>query len=275
MRATEIEDCIVVGAGPAGLAMSEALAERGISHQVLERGQVGHSWRTQRWAGLRLNSPSWLNRSLHGEGDDYPTAGWAVQRMAEIAHRLPVETGVPVLQLSRVHNGFLLLTPEGRHRARTVVVATGDANVPKVPRLAAELPARLIQLHSAYYASPDELPPGAVLLIGSGQSGAQIADELLDAGREVIIATSPVGRVPLWRRGHDAVRILIDVGFFDMPTADLPDPAMVRDPQPLLAPRRNLSLGRLERKGAVLAGRLVGVQGETVTFAGSARSGRA
>ena len=95
MTTPEPNDCIVVGAGPAGLAMSEALTDRGISHRVLERGKVGHSWRTQRWAGLRLNSPGWLNRSLHGTGEDYPMAGWAVQRMADIAHQLPVETGVP------------------------------------------------------------------------------------------------------------------------------------------------------------------------------------
>jgi putative flavoprotein involved in K+ transport len=174
--------------------------------------------------------------------------------------------------LSRVDDGFLLVTPDGRHRARTVVVATGDANEPKVPPLAAELPSQLIQLHSAYYFSPDDLPPGAVLVVGGGQSGAQITEELLDAGRKVIMATSPVGRVPLWRRGHDAVRILIDIGFFDMPTADLSDPAMAKAPQPLLAPGYNLSLGRLERKGAVLTGRLVGVQGQTVTFAGNARA---
>jgi putative flavoprotein involved in K+ transport len=146
MNTPDVSECIVVGAGPAGLAMSEALAERAISHRVLERGQIGNSWRTQRWAGLRLNSPGWLNRALHGDGDDFPTAGWAVERMAEMAHRLPVETGVPVLQLSRADDGFDLTTPGGRRRARTVVVATGDANVPKVPQLAAELPSRLIQL---------------------------------------------------------------------------------------------------------------------------------
>jgi putative flavoprotein involved in K+ transport len=263
-------DCVVVGAGPAGLAMSEALTARGVRHQVLERGEVGNSWRTQRWAGLLLNSPGWLNTSLHTEDepDRYLPVSEMVERLDAIAATCPVRTRTPVLHLTRSPAGFAVLTPSRLVLARSVVVASGDANVPTVPAMAARFPSRIRQLHSAQYRSPADLAEGGVLVVGSGQSGAQIAEELRAAGRPVVLATSPAGRVPLRRRGADAVAVLVAAGFFAARTETVP-PVARTGPQPLLAPGHDLSLGRLAVAGVALRGRLVGVTGETVHFDGS------
>ena len=130
---------------------------------------------------------------------------------------------------------------------------------------------RVTQLHSAGYRTPSELPDGVVLVVGSGQSGCQISEDLLEGGRRVLLATSPVGRVPVRHRGHDTVELLHAVGFFDHTPADLPDPAMMRAHQPILAPGgRALSLQALARAGATLAGRLVAVDDRQARFDGSA-----
>jgi putative flavoprotein involved in K+ transport len=263
-------DNVVVGAGPAGLAMSEALTAAGVRHVVLERGEVANSWRTQRWSHLRLNSPNWLNRSLPTEDDPdgYLTATEAVERLDTIATRCPVRVRTPVLHLSRYGSGFALRTPSEVLAARSVVVATGDANVPAIPPLAARFPTRIRQLHSAHYRRPEDLADGGVLVVGSGQSGAQIAEELRSAGRTVVLATSPVGRLPLRRRGADAVAALVAAGFFAVRSEDV-SPAARTGPQPLLAPGHDLSLGRLAAAGVALRGRLVEVHGETAVFDGS------
>lgn len=142
--------------------MSEALLARGVHYVVLERGEVADNWRTQRWSSLRLNSPGWLNRSLHTEGepDRYRTAAEVAQRLDEIAVACPVRTRTPVLHLTRSPTGFVLLTPSERIRARTVVVASGDTNVAAVPHLAAKIPVRIHQLHSAHYRRPNDLCRG-------------------------------------------------------------------------------------------------------------------
>jgi putative flavoprotein involved in K+ transport len=247
--------------------MGEALTARDVRHVVLERGEVGSSWRTQRWSGLRLNSPNWLNRSLPTEDDPdgYLPVTEVVERLNTIAARCPVRTRTPVLHLARSETGFKLRIPSALLSASSVVVATGDANMPAIPPLAARIPARIRQLHSAHYRRPEDLADGGVLLVGSGQSGAQIAEELRDAGRTVVLATSPVGRVPLRRRGLDAVAVLDAVGFFAARTEDVP-PAARTGPQPLLAPGHDLSLGRLAASGVALRGRLVDVQGDTAMF---------
>ena len=263
-----MNDCVVVGAGPAGLAASAALTVRGIQHLVLERGRAGHTWRTQRWDGLHLNNPGWMNPML---GDQPPhtylTAAEVVERLEKLAACAPVREHTAVTALSPDGAGWVLHTTDGPLRTRTVIVATGGENVPRTPAVARRLPARIAQLHSADYRRPGQLPPGAVLVVGSAQSGYQIAEELLHAGRRVILATSRVGRAPARHRGRDTLELLVESGFFDQGPDDLPDPSVMHAPQPLLAPGgRSASLQTLARAGATLTGRLVAVDGHELRF---------
>ena len=134
-------DCVVVGAGPAGLAASAALADRGVDHTVLERGRVGESWRAQRWDSFRLNTPGWMNEMLGEQArDHYATGAEVIERLENLAARCPVREGVRVSRLAPDDDGFELQATDGEVRARTVVVATGDQNVPRVPALAGGFP---------------------------------------------------------------------------------------------------------------------------------------
>jgi putative flavoprotein involved in K+ transport len=264
-------DTVVVGGGPAGLAASAALGGLGVEHVVLERGRAGETWRTQRWDSFRLNTPGWMNTMLGGQARNaHATGQEVVRRLEELAAGGPVREGVPVARLAPAGDRWAVATGDGELLARTVVVATGGEMVPKVPQLAGELPDRILQLHTAGYRGPGQLPDGAVLVVGSAQSGCQIADELLAAGRRVVLATSPVGRVPFRHRGRNMLEWLIEAGFMDQRPGDVPDPAMLRAPQPILAPGRGMSLPGLARAGATLVGRPVAVDGERVAFDASA-----
>ena len=261
-------DCAVVGAGPAGLAASAALAARGVEHLVLERGRAGESWRSQRWGSFRLNTPGWMNQVLGPQPRDANLAGpEVVGRLGRLAAASPVRERVGVTRLAPAGDGYALGTDAGELRARTVVVATGDQNRPRRPALADAFPDRLAQVHTAGYRDPGQLPDGAVLVVGSAQSGCQIAEDLLiSGGRRVLLATSPVGRVPFHHRGRETVEWLIEAGFMDQRPRDLPDPSVMRAPQPVQAPGRGLSLPALAQAGVTLAGRPVAVDGERVAF---------
>jgi putative flavoprotein involved in K+ transport len=264
-------DCAVIGAGAAGLATSVALAARGIDHVVLERDRVAATWQDQRWDSFRLNTAGWMNPML-GDQQRYAYAPGreVVERLERIAAGCPVREGVRVERLAPAGAGWALATDDGELRARTVVVATGDQNVPRVPPLAGRLPGRVAQLHAADYRSPDQLPEGLVLVVGSAQSGCQIAEDLLAGGRRVVLATSGAGRVPFRHRGRDILEWLLEAGFMDQRPRDLPDPSAMRAPMPIIAPGHGLSLPGLARAGATLAGRPVAVDGERLSFDDSA-----
>lgn len=264
-------DCVVVGAGPAGLAASTALTDRGVDHLVLERGQVGQTWRTQRWDSFQLNTPGWMNTMLGGQArDHYADRAEVVDRLDALAATCPVREETAVTGLAPAGDGFDLRTVSGDLRARAVVIATGDQNVPRVPALGGQLPADVAQCHAADYRAPDALPAGAVLVVGSGQSGCQIAEDLLAGGRRVVLATSAVGRAPGRHRGRATSDWLAELGFFDQRPQDLPDPSAVHATQPILGSGgRSLSLQALARSGATLVGRPVAVDGDRVDFDGS------
>ena len=265
-------ECVVVGAGPAGLAASRALVDRGVDHVVLERQEVGHSWRSQRWDSFRLNTPGWCNEMLGGFArDEYATAPEVVARLDALAAALPVRQHTPVTSLERAEGGYALATPAGELRSSTVVLATGDQNMPRIPAIAGRVPEQVRQLHAADYRNAADLPDGAVLVVGSAQSGCQIAEDLIAAGRGVYLATSPVSRFSWHYRGRDTIEWLVDAGFFDQRPEDLDDPAMVQARQPIVASGgRSLSLQMLARSGVTLLGRMVTIDGRTVTFDDSA-----
>jgi len=260
-------DAAVVGAGPAGLAASVALTDRGVEHLVLERDRVAGTWRAQRWDSFRLNTAGWMNAMLGGQAPDAYAGGHeVVRRLERLAAGCPVREGVRVTRLAPAGDRWVVATDDGELRARTVVVATGDQNLPRVPPLARRLPGRVTQLHAADYRSPGQLPDGAVLVVGSAQSGCQIAEDLLAGGRRVVLATSPVGRVPFHYRGRETVGWLAEAGFMDQRPRDLPDPSVMGHAMPIIAPGRGLSLPALAGAGATLTGRPAAVDGERVAF---------
>jgi putative flavoprotein involved in K+ transport len=198
-------DAIVVGAGWAGLGASYYLAEAGLRHCVLERKQIGETWRTQRWDAFGLNTPNWgsvmpCDEYDGPDPDGFMTCDEFVALLESFAarNRLPVEMNTPVCELSldEERGGYRMDTPQGSQGARTVVIASGSLNRPRHPALACVLSSRLLQVDTSDYRHPAALPAGAVLAVGSAQCGGQIAEDLAQAGRTVFLATGRVGRMP-------------------------------------------------------------------------------
>ena len=191
--ATTTIDTLVVGAGQAGVAMSEHLSKQGVPHLVLERSRIAERWRTGRWDSLVANGPAWHDRFPGLEFDDVAADGFAPkERVADYFEayarkfNAPIRTGVDVLSVVRNvgRPGFTVHTSEGVIDAKRVVAATGPFQKPVIPAIAPQDSA-LHQIHSADYRNPAQLPAGAVLVVGAGSSGVQIADELQRSGRQV------------------------------------------------------------------------------------------
>jgi putative flavoprotein involved in K+ transport len=198
-------DVVVVGAGQAGLAVSYYLRAFGVEHLVLERGRVGESWRSARWDSFTLVTPNWMTRlpgHLLAAGAEFIPRDAVVGLLERFADGLPVAEGMEAVSVTIDGHGYLVTTPGQQFSARAVVIAGGGQRIPVIPQLAARLPAELHQCDAASYRNPAGLPPGVVLVVGSRQSGAQIAGELVAAGREVLLATSRVSRVPRRCRGR-------------------------------------------------------------------------
>ena len=261
-------DTVVVGAGPAGIAVSERLAWAGHEHVVLERDRVGSTWRTQRWDGFLLNTPNWMT-GLPGHPDAFGTAGDLLADLERRAAGLPVREGVAVRGVWRERGGgYLVAAGDQVLRCRHVVAASGAQRVPRFPAAARAMASDGIEhVHVGELRRLDALPDGGVLVVGSGQSGAQVAEELLGAGRRVVLATSRVGRAPRRHRGRDVTSWWRDMGRLD-DSRDAVGEAARRGAQPLVAGGRTISLQRLARAGAELAGRLAAADGTRVRFTG-------
>lgn len=270
---TDMLDAVVVGAGWAGLAVSHALRRRGVSHTVLERGRVGETWRTQRWESFHLNTPN-IQTVLPGEtyGGADPDGAMPCEDFIALLEGyprrqgLPVETASPVLDLSRAGGPFQLTLPGRTLRSRTVVLATSTQNVPTRPAFAGDLPALPHQIDSSDYRNALGLAEGAVLVVGSGQSGGQIAEDLVRSGRRVFLATSRVGRMVRNYRGRHIMRWLADSGFLDVPRAELLRQGPIAT-RPLVGSLRTISLQSLSAEGVILLGRLTGVDERGLLFA--------
>jgi putative flavoprotein involved in K+ transport len=227
---------VVVGAGQAGLSISYCLRQAGMDHLVIERDTVAHAWRTERWNTFCLVTPNWQCR-LPGfpyPGDD--PHGFMVRD--EIVAYLeayrdlvdpPLVEGVTV---TRVRPGgpaaYQIETTAGTMTADQVVVATGGYHRPVQPALSLPFPAGVVQLQSSHYRGPDQLPEGEVLVVGSGQSGAQIAEDLHLAGRRVHLATGSAPRVARFYRGRDVTDWLDELGYYDIPVTEHPRREAVR-----------------------------------------------
>jgi putative flavoprotein involved in K+ transport len=215
-------ETLIIGGGQAGLTMSHRLKQRGLSHLVLERHRIAERWRSERWDGLRFQFPNWSVRLPdfsypRDDPDAFATAADIVAFIEAYAAFVapPIRCGVAVTALRQHGDGFVAATPDGAIAARNVVVATGPYQYPLQPDLLRD-EAGLFQLHASRYANPQQLPDGAVLVVGGGASGAQIADELARAGRRVFLAVGQHTRMPRRYRGHDLTWWFEKLRLFDM-----------------------------------------------------------
>lgn len=226
--ATETVETLIIGGGQAGLAMSAHLRDKGRSHLVLERDRIAERWRTQRWDSLVANGPAWHDRFPILGFDDTPPEVFAhkdriVAYFEEVAEKIsaPVRCGVEVTSLRRKADGsgFVAETSAGVVEAANVVAATGPFQRPLIPTVVPD-DAGIMQIHSSGYRNPGQLPEGAVLVVGAGSSGVQIADELLRAGKKVYLSVGPHDRPPIRYRGKDFCWWLGVLGMWDAKTRE-------------------------------------------------------
>ena len=273
-----ILDTVIVGAGQAGLGVSYFLQQNGNRHVVFEQGRIGESWLSGRWESFQLNTPNARNilPGLPYDGPE-PDGFWRTDELVDYFQgyvdrfQLPVQTGVRVTSVERGadQEGFIVKTKrqdqaEESIAGRAVVVASGIQRVPKFPAMRSKLPADIFQLHTSDYRNAEGLPSGAVVVVGSGQSGCQITEDLLSAGRTVYLCTSKVGRVPRRYRGRDLVEWWVDTKFWDVTYDSLQDKSISRAAQPQISGLgrygHSISLQHLAGQGAVILGRLLDIE---------------
>ncbi|WP_395703867.1 NAD(P)-binding domain-containing protein [Aquabacterium sp.] len=272
-------DVVIVGAGHCGLAMSQALTQRAVDHVVIERGEVAHAWRTERWDSLRLLTPNWLCR-LPGQAyagndpDGYMGAADVAAFITRYAERIraPLQTGTTVLRVAAAAGGYRVHTTQGDWHCRAVVLASGACRRPALPPLAAAVPTTVAQFTTLSYRRPAQLPPGGVLVVGASASGLQLAQELQRSGRPVLLACGEQVRLPRLYRGRDVQWWLLASGVLDQRVEDVDDPQRARRlPSPQLigsAERATLDLNAVQQQGVEVCGRLAGVRGTQALFSG-------
>ena len=270
-------DVAIIGAGQAGLATSWYLGEAGVDHLVLDSGRVAETWRSRRWDSFRLITPNWAiglpGTAYRGdEPDGYmPLAELIGFFEAWIASfNPPVRENTHVSSLEAGPTGFVLTVGGGHIRARTVVVASGGYQKPHRPAGAESLPSALHQVFAEDYRNPGSLPPGNVLIVGSGQTGCQLAEELHQAGRRVFLACGRCPWVPRRVDGRDFVWWFKESGFMDRTPDKLPSPAARLFGNPQATGHEgghDLNFRTLHATGVELLGRFLGADGSTLRFA--------
>jgi putative flavoprotein involved in K+ transport len=272
----ETVDVLVVGGGSAGLSVGHELAGLGIDHVVVERSRIGQTWR-DRWDSFCLVTPNWTVRLPGGAyaGDDpdgFMPRDEIVAHLERYATTLgaPVREGVAVRTIDRVPDGFKARTSAGDILARRVVLATGAFQRAHRPAGSDTLPTGLLQIDMEEYRNETGLPPGAVLIVGSGQSGCQLAEELREAGRDVVLACGKAPWGPRRLGGRDLVWWLEESGFLGQPVTSLPSPAARLGANPIATGHgggHDLDLRVLRAMGVTLVGHFLGGSGREALFA--------
>jgi putative flavoprotein involved in K+ transport len=270
---------VVIGGGQAGLSASWSLKKKGVDHVVLEKHTVGHAWRTQRWDNFCLVTPNHQCRL-----PDFPYAGddpdGFMLRDDIVAYieafadhvRAPLHEGVAATRIGRSEHGFVVETDRGDWQADAVILAVSGYHKPRIPRLAERLPPHIVQHHSSTYRNPASLPAGEVLVVGSAQSGCQIAEDLHLAERKVHLAVGGAPRSPRHYRGRDALDWLEALGQYDLDVIDHPlGEAVRRKANHYFSGRgggREIDLRRFAVEGMVLHGRLDEIAEGKASFIG-------
>ena len=262
----ERHETIIIGGGQAGLTMSHHLRQRGREHLLLERDRLGGRWHNERWNSLHYQFPNWsLRLPGHAYSGDDPEGfshySKVIDYLADYARQIdpPARLGVEVDCLRHENGQFILDTSDGVIAADQVIVATGAFPHPRVPDFARRLSPSISQLHSSAYKCPEQLPPGAVLVVGSGSSGGQIAEELHRSGRRVFLSVSRHRRVPRRFLGKDMLWWFFELGWMDRTIDSLPD----RMPPPAILVSgieggHDMDVGKFAAEGMTLLGRAVG-----------------
>jgi putative flavoprotein involved in K+ transport len=273
-------ETVVIGAGQAGLVMSTFLQAAGREHVLLDRRETfGGGWQ-DRWDAFCLVTPNWVTSlpRFPYEGPDrdgFMLRDQVVDRIRAYAEAIsaPVELGTDVRRLAtRDGGGFRLDTNRGSIDANEVIVAAGGFHVPRIPAIAADLPERVFQVHSHRYRNHAALPPGRVLVVGTGQSGVQLTEELREAGREVILSVGHTARMPRRYRGSDIFTWIVELGSRErLPTVDtIADPKIRYGGNAHLSGHRgghDTNLRQFALDGVRLVGRMEAVDGERIRFA--------
>lgn len=271
-------ETVIVGGGQSGLTVSKMLKAAGLEHVVLERGRIGESWRSQRWDSFVLNTPDNMSSLSEGPplgagGSGFSGSDTVVRYLEDYAleNQLPVwtETIVEGVEPGSGGKEFVVRTTRGVIRARNVVAASGAFSEPRIPSHGSDVSSDVLTVHAAAYRDAGSLPEGAVLVVGSAQTGAQIAEDLLEQGRQVFVATSKVGRIPRRYRGKDTIEWWRDMGALAERRSDLANPDEAVLPQHLVSGTRGghtLSLQQLARDGVTLAGRLLHIDRDAAYF---------
>jgi putative flavoprotein involved in K+ transport len=268
---------VIIGGGQAGLSLSWYMTKEGIDHVVLERNVAFHAWKNQRWDSFCLVTPNWQCQlpGYHYGGND--PNGFMVKdeiiRFVEdfkVAFNPPVLEGVEVTQLYSDGHGFAIESTAGAFTANHVCIATGGYHTPITPRMAERLPPRLMQIHANQYRNHAQLPDGAVLVVGTGQSGCQIAEDLHLAGRKVHLCVGSAPRVSRFYRGRDVVDWLHDMGHYDLPVTQHPMHEGVRGKANHYVTGRDggrdIDLRKFATEGMALHGHMSAVEGEKIGF---------
>jgi len=278
----ERHDVVVIGGGQAGLIMSHCLRERGREHVVLERNRIAERWHSERWDSLAFQFPNYDIRLPGYQYTGNDPEGFANYR--EIASLLgdyaaqinaPVRCGVNVDRVSvdTVSGRFSIETKEATIEASHVVLATGPFQRPFLPAFATHLPPRIQQVHASHYRNPTQLPEGAVLVVGSANSGCQIAEELNESGRQVYFALSRHNRVPRRYRGRDVTWWYEKMGRWESKIDDMPGR---KPPIPIVLSGvhggHEMNVRQLAANGIVVLGHLLSVAGEKLAFADEAEA---
>jgi putative flavoprotein involved in K+ transport len=271
-------DVAIVGGGQAGLSLSWHMAQAGLNHVVFEREQTFYAWKQQRWDSFCLVTPNWQCRLpgyvYQGEAPHGFMVKEEIIRFVDgfaASFSPPVQEHVEVLGLTAAPQGFLLKTSQGEATAGKVCIATGGYHRPITPRMAERLPPHLVQLHANQYRNPGQLPPGAVLVVGTGQSGCQIAEDLHLAGRAVHLAVGGAPRVSRFYRGRDVVDWLQDMGHYDLAVTEHPMSEAAREKTNHYVTGRDggrdIDLRKFALEGMKLHGHLATVAGDLLGFA--------
>lgn len=269
----------IVGGGQAGLSMSYCLKERGVDHIIFEKNQIGYSWRAKRWDSFCLVTPNWQCKL---PGFPYPgNDPFGFMQKEEIVQYIeayaasfapPIQEGVEVLRVckSGTQDGFELTTSIGTYTADQVVIAAGNYHQPKIPKIAERLPEYIVQLHSSDYKNPQSLPNKAVLVVGTGQSGCQIAEDLHRAGKTVHLCVGGAPRSPRTYRGKDVVEWLEQMGYYDLSIDQHPQKEKVRAKANHYVSGRDggkeIDLRQFALEGMHLYGRLKTISGTILEF---------
>jgi putative flavoprotein involved in K+ transport len=272
-------DTVVLGAGQAGLAVSYYLTQDRLPHVVLEQDFVGATWQNKRWDSFTLVTPNWMNQlpgfAYRGnDPDGFLPRAEVVSYLQDYARSFgaPVASGVRALKVSRESDGrpYRVETTAGAWRARNVVVATGYFTRERIPEFAARIPKSIVQIASGEYRNPGALPPGAVLVVGSGQTGCQIAEELLESGRRVYLAVGSAGRQPRRYRGKDICWWIAQMGIYGRSFENPAAPVERYRANPMCSGKNGghaLNLEKFAADGMTLLGHVQGLHGSTLVLA--------